>query len=180
MTRYIALLRGINVGGITIKMADLADTVGALGHTGVKTVLASGNVVFDSDRTDTTAIKADLEAALSRGFGYEAWVVLLTLDRLAMAVAAYPFEEDREGWHSYILFGSNQSVLDEILAGAPPLDPDDERVQTGTGVIYWQVRRDVGITSPFSTITAKARYKSATTNRNLRTLRKILAVPAPR
>jgi uncharacterized protein (DUF1697 family) len=179
MTRYIALLRGINVGGITIKMADLADTVGALGHTGVRTVLASGNVVFDSDRTDATAIKADLEAALSRTFGYEAWVVLLTLDQLATAVAAYPFA-DRDGWHSYILFGSDRAMLDEMIAGAPPLDPADERVQTGPGVIYWQVRRDVGIRSPFSTITAKSRYKAATTNRNLRTLRKILAVPDAR
>jgi uncharacterized protein (DUF1697 family) len=179
MTRYIALLRGINVGGITIRMADLADTVGALGHTGVRTVLASGNVVFDSDRTDAAAIKAELEAALSRVFDYQAWVVLLTRDQLASAVDAYPFE-DREGWHSYILFGSDTAVLDEILAGAPPLDPGDERVQSGTRVIYWQVRRDVGIRSPFSTITAKGRYKSATTNRNLRTLRKILAVPAPR
>jgi uncharacterized protein (DUF1697 family) len=179
MTRYIALLRGINVGGITIRMADLADTVRALGHTGVTTVLASGNVVFDSDRTDATAIKADLETALTRAFGYEAWVVLLTTDQLAAAVDAYPFE-DRDGWHSYILFGSDQTVLDEILAGAPPLDPADERVQPGTGLICWQVRRDVGIKSPFSALTAKARYKATTTNRNLRTLRKILAVPDPR
>jgi uncharacterized protein (DUF1697 family) len=179
MTRYLALLRGINVGGITIPMAALADTVRGLGHTGVRTVLASGNVVFDSPETDAAAVTAGLERALSDTFGYEAWVVLLTQDQLTEAVEAYPFE-DRDGWHSYVLFGSKQPVLDELLARAPELDPADERVQPGAGVLYWQVRRDVGVRSPFSTLSAKARYKSTTTNRNLRTLHKILALPAAR
>ena len=214
MTRYIALLRGINVGGITIKMAALADTVSALGHTGVKTVLASGNVVFDSDQTDAAALKAGLERALTEAFGYEAWVVLLSRDQLAAAVADYPFEA-RDGWHSYILFGSQPVVLEELLASAsaldPALDPADERVQPGGvqpggvqpgsvqpgsvqpgsvspgivspgivspgSVLYWQVRREVGIKSPFSTLAAKSRYKASTTNRNLRTLQKILDLP---
>src|SRR6185503_22397 len=78
MTRYIALLRGINVGGINIKMAALADTVLALGHTGVHTVLASGNVVFDSDDADGAALKSGLEQALSAAFDYQSWVALLT------------------------------------------------------------------------------------------------------
>ena len=187
MTRYIALLRGINVGGITIKMAALADTVSALGHTGVKTVLASGNVVFDSEQTDAAALKTGLERALTEAFGYEAWVVLLTREQLAAAVADYPFD-GRDGWHSYILFGSQPAVLEDLLASTPALDPADERVQPGSvqpgsvhpgsGVLYWQVRREVGIKSPFSILAAKSRYKASTTNRNLRTLQKILDLPA--
>ncbi|TFC04309.1 DUF1697 domain-containing protein [Cryobacterium adonitolivorans] len=179
MTRYIALLRGINVGGITIKMADLAEAVAALGHTGVTTILASGNVVFESDQTDVAALKTDLELALSERFGYDAWVVLLTSGELAAAVDAYPFD-DRDGWHSYILFASQPAVLDELVQAAPKLDPLDENVQPGESLLYWQVRREVGIKSPFSTLSAKARFKSSTTNRNLRTLRKILAVPPAR
>lgn len=45
-TRYVALLRGVNVGGVTMKMADLAEVVRGLGYDDVKTVLASGNVLF--------------------------------------------------------------------------------------------------------------------------------------
>jgi uncharacterized protein (DUF1697 family) len=179
MTRYIALLRGINVGGISIKMAALADTVRELGHTGVSTVLASGNVVFDSDETDAAQLKANLENALSEAFGYEAWVVLLTRDQLSAAVEAYPFQ-DRDDWHSYILLGSADDLLDDLLAAAPALDQADERVQPGAGVLYWQVRRAVGIKSRFSTLSAKAKYKASTTTRNLRTLHKILAVPPAR
>ena len=177
MTRYIALLRGINVGGINIKMAALAETVRALGHTDVKTVLASGNVVFSSDQTDAALLKAGLEHALTEAFGYEAWVVLLDRTDLAVAVDGYPFDE-RDGWHSYVMFGSDPARLDELMLAAPDLDPADERVQRGAGVLYWQVRREVGIKSPFSSLAAKARFKSSTTNRNLRTLQKILDLPA--
>lgn len=179
MTRYIALLRGINVGGINITMSALADTVRALGHTSVHTVLASGNVVFDSDEADASALKSGLEQALSASFGYQAWVVLLTNAELDAAAQAYPFD-DRDGWHSYILFGSQPGVLAELLQAAPPLDPADERIQPGKSLIYWQVRRAVGIKSPFSTLSAKARYKPSTTNRNLRTLHKILGVASAR
>lgn len=179
MTRYVALLRGINVGGITITMADLAETVTALGHTGVRTVLASGNVLFESDQTDASAIKSGLERALTDRFGYSAWVVLITRDELAAAVARFPFE-DRDGWHSYILFGSDPATLDDLVRSAPPLDPADESIRPGDGVLYWQVRRAVGVKSPFSLLSAKARYKSSTTTRNLRTLHKILGVPTGR
>lgn len=177
MTRYIALLRGINVGGINITMSALADTVRALGHARVTTVLASGNLAFDSDQPDAGVLKSGLERALSEAFGYEAWVVLLTRDALASAVAAYPFAE-REGWHSYVMFGSDPVKLDALMTMAPGLDPNDEQVQRGFGVLYWQVRREVGVRSAFSTLAAKAQYKSSTTNRNLRTLHKILALPA--
>ena len=179
MTRYIALLRGINVGGINIKMAALADTVLALGHTGVHTVLASGNVVFDSDDADGAALKSGLEQALSAAFDYQAWVVLLTGQELEHCVDAFPFD-DRDGWHSYVLFGSEPGVLDELLEAAPTLDAADERIQPGQSVLYWQVRREVGIKSAFSTLSAKARYKASTTTRNLRTLHKILGVASTR
>jgi len=177
MTRYIALLRGINVGGINIKMPALADTTRSLGHTRVQTVLASGNLAFDSDEPDAGVLKSGLEGALSEAFGYEAWVVLLTRDALASTVAAYPFP-DRDGWHSYVMFGSDPLKLDVLMAAAPGLDPHDEQVERGSGVLYWQVRREVGVKSAFSTLAAKAQYKSSTTNRNLRTLHKVLALPA--
>jgi uncharacterized protein (DUF1697 family) len=176
MTRYIALLRGINVGGINIRMAELAETVQSLGHTAVTTVLASGNVVLETSETDAAAVKAGLERALSERFAYAAWVVLVPWPRLRDTVADYPFE-DRVGWHSYVLFVSEPASLDDLLAAAPELDPNDERVQRGRDVLYWQVRRAVGIKSPFSVLSGKARFKSTTTTRNVRTLRKILAVP---
>ncbi|MGW0175700.1 DUF1697 domain-containing protein [Rhodococcus sp. NPDC003322] len=174
MTRYVALLRGVNVGGINIKMADLSDTISGAGFAKVKTVLASGNVLFDSDRTDAAGIKSDIEAALRDRFGYEAWIVLVDQPTLARIVERFPFDADREGWHPYVLLSSDPAVLDDLVAAADTLDLGDEALQLGDGVLYWHVERGQTLTSPFGKLTGRARYKSTTTNRNLRTLRKLL------
>lgn len=176
-TRFVALLRGINVNGITIAMSDLRDTFQAIGLTNVRTVLASGNVLFDTDQTDAAALKARIEHALRETFGYEAWIVLVDTGTLAGVVRGFPFDAEREGWHSYLLFGSEQAVLDELAALSPGLDPAVETVEAGAGVLYWQVLRSVGIASAFSRVTGRARYRSSTTTRNLRTLNKLLAAP---
>ncbi len=96
MTRYAALLRGINVGGINIKMADLRSTFVDLGFENVKTVLASGNVLFDSDRDDVPALKSEIESGLRAEFHYEAWVSSSTstrFDRSSTTTRSTPSEK---------------------------------------------------------------------------------------
>lgn len=175
MVGYIALLRGVNVGGITVKSADLRDVFESLGFESVRTVLASGNVVFESDRADAAALKRAIESALGERFGYEAWIVLLTRAELRRVVAAFPFDAKREGWHPYVLFASDPGHLAELVAAADGLDEADDVIAEGDGVVYWHNRRQVGVGSAFSKLTAKARFKPTTTNRNLRTLDKLLA-----
>ncbi|SQI39676.1 Uncharacterized protein conserved in bacteria [Rhodococcus coprophilus] len=171
MTRYVALLRGINVGGIRIRMADLAEVFSAAGHRDVRTVLASGNVLFDSD-DDATALEAALEAALTDRFGYDAYTFVVEQSRVADLVAAYPFD-DRDDHHSYVVFVSDPGVLD-ALAGAESLGDGVERVQRGDGVLYWQVEKGRTLDSNVGKRSGDGRYKSVTTARNLKTLRKLL------
>ncbi|MGO7983379.1 DUF1697 domain-containing protein, partial [Rhizobium johnstonii] len=71
MTRWIALLRGVNVNGRTIKSADLSALFGDLGFENVRTVLASGNVCFDTARADAAKLKRDIEAGLVELLGHE-------------------------------------------------------------------------------------------------------------
>ena len=66
MVGYIALLRGVNVGGITVKSADLKDVFESLGFESVRTVLASGNVAFESDQADAAALKRALPVSLEK------------------------------------------------------------------------------------------------------------------
>src|SRR5262245_20059299 len=67
MSTHIALLRGINVGGHNkVAMADLRELLGALGCTRVKSLLQSGNLVFQSDRKSDAALEAHLEAETAR------------------------------------------------------------------------------------------------------------------
>ena len=181
MTRYVALLRGINVNGITVAMADLADTFHELGYTDIKTVLASGNVIFSIDRpladkADVAALKTRIEAALRARFAYEAWIVLVDGESLDRIVRSYPFDGDRDGWHPYVMFSSDPGHLSELAGHAKELDATDERIELGHGVLYWEVRKSVGIKSAFSKKSAKVKYRDTTTTRNLHTLHKLLEV----
>jgi len=180
VTEYIALLRGVNVGGITVKSADLKALFESMGFTSVRTVLASGNVAFeepdaDADAEASAGLKRSIERALGERFGYEAWIVLLTRAELARVVEAFPFDAEREGWHPYVLFGSDAAHLAELATAAHDLDEADDRLREGDGVLYWHNRRARGVDSAFAKLAAKARYKPTTTNRNLRTLAKLLA-----
>lgn len=172
MTRYAALLRGVNVGNITVRSADLAAMARDIGLHQVRTVLASGNLVFDADEP-APALKARIEAALRETFGYDAWIVLTTVDHVTAVVDAYPFDPERDGYHPYVVFGSDRAVLDELLAAAPGLPAGDEQVAPGDGVLYWECPRGSSTNTPFSKLVAKARYRSTTTTRNLRTLVKL-------
>jgi uncharacterized protein (DUF1697 family) len=172
MTSQVALLRGVNVGGITIRSAELAEVFRGLGFQGVRTVLASGNVVFDGAETDAGELKHRIEQALRERFGYEAWIVLVTRERLGDIVAAFPFDAARAGWHPYVLFASDPAHLAELAAA--PTVPEDDVTSRGDGVLYWQHRIAAGLDSAFSKLTSKARFKATTTTRNLRTLQKLL------
>jgi uncharacterized protein (DUF1697 family) len=175
MTGYVALLRGVNVNGVTVKSAELAELFRSLGFGAVRTVLASGNVSFESDDADAGALKRRIEQALAERFGYDAWIVLVTRAKLAEVVAAFPFDAEREGWHPYVLFASDAEHLAELAAAAPELDPAEEAIARGDGVLYWQLNIEVGSTNTkLAKLAAKARFKPTTTNRNLRTLQKLL------
>ncbi len=173
MTRFVALLRGVNVGGITVKSAALAAMARDIGLADVRTVLASGNLVFSANEDEPT-LKARIEAALGDTFGYDAWIVLTTVDRIAAVIDAYAFEPDRDGYQPYVLFGSDPAVLDEIVDAAAAVAGDHEQVAPGDGVVYWECPKGSSTDTPFAKLVTKAKYRSTTTTRNLRTLRKLL------
>ena len=94
MPSYVALLRGINVGPRKrIAMAELRRLVAGLGHANVRTYVNSGNVVFDSARTDPAAIVADIETALREAIGQPVPVVVRSAAEMAATVANNPFPE---------------------------------------------------------------------------------------
>lgn len=173
-TRHVALLRGVNVNGITIKSADLKALFVELGFGAVRTVLASGNVLLDTGESDAAALRTRIEQALRKRFGYDAWIVLLTQKTVAEMAAGYPFERIDEERHPYIVFGSDAAMLDEIVEKAGTVDADVEQLKRGKGVLYWQCPRGESLDTPVAKLLAKTRYKSSTTTRNLRTVEKLL------
>ena len=89
--RYVALLRGINVGGKTlIKMAELKACVEELGLEQVTTYIASGNVLFDSDEEDLAKLETKLERAIEKRFELPVKVVVLDRREYARIAKAIP------------------------------------------------------------------------------------------
>ena len=172
MAKYIAFLRGINVGNIRIKMADLKTVFEALGYQDVATYQQTGNVVFSTDQALET-IKPDLEKTLSATFHYEAFVLLYAFGDLADLLAQYPFERD-EMHHAYLVFLGNEAVLEELKTLAATLDEADNHIAFGKKVLYWKVPVGQSTDTLFAKILGKAKYKGSTTTRNMNTLEKMV------
>ena len=170
MTRYAAFLRGVNVGGVNLKMAEVAAALTEAGFAKVRTILATGNVLLESP-TAADAVRARAEIALRQRFGYDAWVLVYDLDTVRAVVDAYPFEAEVDGHHSYVTLVTDPEMLDELAA--LPAGPD-EKIARGNGVLYWQVPKGDTLGSTIGKTMGKKRYKSSTTTRNLRTLNKVL------
>ncbi len=170
-TRYVAFLRGVNVGGVNLRMAEVVDAFEGAGFSNVATVLASGNVLLDA-AVSVDSVRKKSETVLRDTFGYDAWVLAYTHHTVAKIVSAYPFEREVDGYQSYVTFVTDADVLDELCAvdaGA------DEKIERGIGVVYWQVPKGATLDSTIGTTMGKKRYKSSTTTRNLRTLDKVLS-----
>jgi uncharacterized protein (DUF1697 family) len=111
VTIYVAFLRGINLGRRQIKMAELRACLEELGLTEVKTILASGNVRFSTDRP--AGLKAKIEKALAERFGFAVGVVLRTREEIAAMLDGKPFAGVEPG----------ADVMRYVLLFDAPLDP---------------------------------------------------------
>lgn len=169
MTRYAAFLRGVNVGGINLKMADVAQALTEAGFGEVRTILASGNVLLDS-AAGPDGVRKTAETALRKEFGYDAWVLVYDVDTVRAIIDNYPFEPEVDGYQSYVTLVADPAVLDELAALRPG---PDEKTARGDGVVYWQAAKGATLDSVIGKTMGKKRYKSSTTTRNLRTLVKV-------
>jgi uncharacterized protein (DUF1697 family) len=177
VTSWVALLRGVNVGGVTIRSADLAALMrDTLGFTDVRTFLASGNVAFETDAAPRAraTLKASIEAALRERFDYDAWIVLVTRAEVEKAISEHPFDATDTERQPWVVFGSEESILDELSHAAASFDDTVDPIARGAGVIYWNPVKGTTLDTPFSKLLSRAAYRSSTTNRNLRTLQKIV------
>jgi uncharacterized protein (DUF1697 family) len=93
MTKYIAFLRAINVGGHNVKMDELKKLFESLGFSNVETFIASGNVIFETAANDTTKLEEKIETMLNEALGYEVSTFLRTTSELAEIAKYKPFRQ---------------------------------------------------------------------------------------
>jgi len=117
---YVALLRGINVGGKhKLPMRDLKALLEQCGCVDVRTYIQSGNVILSSPNKDPAALEKQITAAISKRHGFAPRVYLLTCAELEKAAAANPFPQAAE----------NPTSLHLFFLDAPPKNPDVESLE---------------------------------------------------
>jgi uncharacterized protein (DUF1697 family) len=179
--KYVALLRGINVGGKNIlPMVGLKKCLEELGFSNVSTYIASGNVILESDKP-ANEIKNRIEKALSETFKLDdklIKVLLLTHRQLQAIIDSKPegFGDQPEKYHSDAIFlmgidAASVMPLFNPLAGV-------DKVWPGAGVIYSQRLSSQRTKSRLSKIMATPAYKSMTI-RNWNTTTKLLEILKP-
>lgn len=89
---YVALLRGVNVGGVTVKMTDLKRLLEKAGFTDVQTLLASGNVVFSSPKKDGRRHAAEIEKMLEAKYKRTIRVIVRPMRDIEMLAKSDPFK----------------------------------------------------------------------------------------
>ena len=171
--RYVALLRGINVGGnAMIRMADLRACAEELGLERVSTHIASGNLLFESSRRDTAALECELEHAIQQRFELAVKVIVLGRAAYARVVAAIPQEWLGDaGLRANVAFVRRGTDAREVVGALRP-DPEVETVKAIDGAILWATKRDAINRSVMRKLIGGAAYKELTV-RNLNTTLKL-------
>ena len=176
--RYAALLLGINVGGHRkVPMADLKKLLEKEGFGNVRTLLASGNVLFDAPKGDARKLEKNLEAVIEKTFGFPVGVIVRTQEELRALSDSDPFKgvEVTPMTRLYVTFLSDETKKCALKKGY--VSPDTSfRILRGTdtevcGVITLLER---GKTPEAMNILVKAFGKKITT-RNWNTVQKMLA-----
>jgi len=136
-SRFAAFLRGMNLGGRRITNDQLAQVVSDLDVRNVGTFLASGNVVFDTDQSDPTALETLLEATLKSGLGYEVdTFVRPCADLPGIAATAYELTPEGDRWKAHVIFLKAALPRAEARALEDLGGPDDQFHLRGRE-IYW-------------------------------------------
>ena len=175
MQRYAALLRGINVGRAKrIAMADLRRWLEDLGWRGVRTLLASGNVVFEAPVQPAPKLAARIRATIAEQTGFDVEVVVKSAPEIAEAVATNPLRAVADDPAKLLVAFTAD---DASLAAAAKLVKDDwgdERIHVGTHAAYvWCAN---GILQSKAGTALLSGLKGQGTTRNWSTLQKLHAM----
>ncbi len=170
MKKYIALLRGINVGGkAKLKMADLKLLFEDLGFEAVATYIQSGNVVFAAK--NGKGLEEKISKEIKSKFGYEVPVLVKTTAEIEKIVKDCPFEKDKKEASYFVLL--KKPPQKELVKAAEQLNYPDEEFVITDECVYLYCATGYGKAKLNNNLFEKKLKVSATT-RNYRTLLKLV------
>lgn len=173
--RYVALLRGINVGGNNrVEMSRLRTALEATGLQSVRTYINSGNIIFESPKQVKTA---EVEAAIEREFGFRVATLLIEETRfrtIAQALKSTWLNDAEQ--RTDVLFLWDDADKPEIMSKVS-FNPDIERVIYVPGALIWNIER-ANVMRGWGAKLIKSDIYTSTTIRNCNTVRKLLTMLA--
>jgi uncharacterized protein (DUF1697 family) len=174
MTKHIAFLKAINVGGHTVKMDHLKKLFEKMGFENVETFIASGNVVFETKSKSMDAIKKKIEIELEKSLGYKVATFIRTTKELKEIAEHKPFKEsDLNIKQNYLYIGffenqPNKESQKKVLA----LSDVANEFHFNKTELYWLCRKNFSDSGITGKILEKA-LGMETTIRNATTIKKI-------
>lgn len=176
MIKYIALLRGINVGGQKkIPMAELRALLTNVGLENVHTYIQSGNVIFQSSETDTSKLALKIQDTITSHFEFEVPVLVLKPEALQQIVDECPFpKQQKENSHFIMLYAAPENnLVDEVARLSYP----NEVFLITNYCVYFHSFNGYGKTK-FSNNFFERKLKVTATARNYKTMIKLLSLSA--
>lgn len=176
MKTYIALLRGINVGGKNkINMKDLKEIFENLGFEDVKTYINSGNVIFKSSITDLKELINLCEKVIKNRFNLTIPLVINEVITLSKQLKKAP-----EEWHindkeiiNYAIFILASCTVSEVLTTMGEIKPEYEKLSYSEDIIFWSSKRDDFSKTVYSKI-ANSKVNNKVTIRTANTIHKLI------
>jgi uncharacterized protein (DUF1697 family) len=176
-TTFVALVRGINVGGKkVVAMADLRSALAELGLQDVTSYIQSGNVVFRAASGDAAGLEGALERRIADAFGLDVRVVLRTRDELVAVVEGNPFVDSADLAQLHVAFLDREPEPGAVAELDPGRSPPDEFELRGRE-IYLRLPNGMGRTK-LSGDYFERRLGVAVTARNWRTVLKLVELSA--
>lgn len=173
--RYAAFLRAINVGGRNVPMARLKAAFESVGFQSVHTVIASGNVIFESDSSDEVHVESTIEEALLKALGWGADTFVRTAEELDAIVRSDAFSaEEIASAGAYNVAFLNAPPDPEGLERLAAFQSPNDRLVVRGREVYWlcAVRQSE---SEFSNAVLEKVLGSRSTIRGMSTVKKVLA-----
>lgn len=173
MRRYLAILRGINVGGKRkLPMANLRDSVTKIGFTKVQTYIQSGNLLFTAEENDSSRLETLLEEHLLETYDYKIPVIVRTVEELKKAFAENPFalKTPIKQLHLTFLKESPKPEEVEILQTFPKAPEEFTIIDKNLFLKCTERYSDAKLTNAF----IERKLKTTATTRNWKTITKLV------
>ena len=174
MNKYIALLRGINVGGNNkISMKELKELLEENNYKNVSSYLNSGNIIFLSEKNETELIKVEFEKMILEKFGLNIAVLVISAEDFCITLKNAPdwWDKDTESKHNAI-FVIPPTTAEQVCNEVGEIKPEYEKVFYFNQVVFWSAPIATFSRTRWSKVVGTKAYNSITI-RNANTVKKL-------